>query len=245
MLKLENIYRSVWNQNILKWISWEFADWDVIGIVWPNGCWKTSLLNAINWYIKLESWTIQIDWTDISKYSVEQRANLWIWRVFQSFWIFKELTIFENLALVYYNRLKWREKLLPIKYFPKKFREDIYSVLEEIELLQRKDELAWNLSGWQMRLLEIARLYLQDTKVYLLDEPTAWVSPKFKWKVVELLQKIIKQWNIVLIVEHDFEFLSQFVQNFYVMNNWKIVLKWDYNTVKNSDITKEIYFWKH
>ena len=245
MLELKNIYRSVGNQNILKWISWEFADWDVIGIVWPNGCWKTSLLNAINWYIKLESWTIQLDWTDISKYSVEQRANLWIWRVLQSFWIFKELTIFENLALAYYNRLKRREKLLPIKYFPKKFREEIDEVLEEIELLQRKNELAWNLSWWQMRLLEIARLYLQDTKLFLLDEPTSWVAPKFKQKVIGLLNKIIEQKKTVIIVEHDFEFLSQFVQKFYVMDNWRIVLEWDYDTVKNSDITKEIYLWKH
>lgn len=44
-----------------------------------------------------------------------------------------------------------------------------------------------------MRLLEIARLYLQDTSVYLLDEPTAGVSPKLKGKVVALLQKIIAQ----------------------------------------------------
>ena len=244
MLKLENIYRSIGNQNILKWVSWEFIDWEVVGIVWPNGCWKTSLLNAINWYIKLESWIIQFDWIDVSKYSVEQRANLWIWRVFQSFWIFKELTIFENLALAYYNRLKRREKLLPVKYFPKKFREEIDEVLEEIELLQRKNELAWNLSWWQMRLLEIARLYLQDTKLFLLDEPTAWVAPKFKQKVIGLLNKIIEQKKTVIIVEHDFEFLSQFVQKFYVMDNWRIVLEWDYNTVKKSPITQSIYFWK-
>lgn len=244
MLKLDNIYRSVGNQTILKWISWEFADWDVVGIVWPNGCWKTSLLNAINWYIKLESWIIQFDWLDITKYSVEQRANLWIWRVFQSFWIFKELTIFENLALAYYNRLSWWEKLLPIRYFPKKFSNEIENILEEIELLQRKNELAWNLSWWQMRLLEIARLYLQDTKIYLLDEPTAWVAPKFKEKVINLLNKIIEQNKTVIIVEHDFEFLSQFVDKFLLMDNWRIVLEWDYKTVKKSPITQTIYFGK-
>lgn len=244
MLKLDNIYRSVGNRNILKWISWEFIDWDVIGIVWPNGCWKTSLLNAINWYIEPESWIIRLDWKDITKYSVEKRANLWIWRVFQSFWIFKELTIFENLTLAYYNRLKRREKLLPIRYFPKKFRIEIEEILEEIELFQRKNELAWNLSWWQMRLLEIARLYLQDTKIFLLDEPTAWVAPKFKQKVIELLNKIISQNKIVIIVEHDFEFLSQFVDKFLLMDNWRIVLEWDYKTIKKSDITQSIYFWK-
>lgn len=244
MLKLDNIYRSVWNQSILKWISWEFIDWDVIGIVWPNGCWKTSLLNAINGYITLDSWNIELDWIDITKCSVEKRANLWIWRVFQSFWIFKELTIFENLALAYYNRLKRWERLLPIKFFPKRFRVEIENILEDVELLQRKNELAWNLSWWQMRLLEIARLYLQDTKVFLLDEPTAWVAPKFKQKVIELLNRIISQNKTVIIVEHDFEFLSQFVDKFLLMNNWRIVLEWDYKTIKKSEITHTIYFGK-
>ena len=95
-----------------------------------------------------------------------------------------------------------------------------------------------------MRLIEIARLYLQDTKIFLLDEPTAWVAPKFKQKVIELLNKIIEQNKTVIIVEHDFEFLSQFVQKFYVMDNWRIVLEWDYKTIKKSPITQTIYFWK-
>lgn len=244
MLTLKNVYWSIGNNTILKDINCDIDDRKVVWIVGPNWCGKTSLLNIINWYVIPESWEVIYNWKNITNFSVEKRAKLWIWRVFQTFWIFKQLTLFENLALAYSGRLKWYEKLLPIKKFPRKYWNEIESILKEIDLLQRKDELAWNLSWWQMRLLEIARLYLQDTKVYLLDEPTAWVSPKFKWKVVELLQKIIEQWKIVLIVEHDFEFLSQFVQDFYVMNNWKIVLKWDYNTVKNSEITKVIYFWK-
>lgn len=114
--------------------------------------------------------------------------------------------------------------------------------MEELELLQRKNDLAGNLSGGQMRLLEIARLYLQDTKLYLLDEPTAGVAPKLKGKVISLLQKIIAQGKTVIIVEHDFEFLAQFVKEFYLMNSGKIVLQGNYQTIKESPITKEIYF---
>lgn len=93
-----------------------------------------------------------------------------------------------------------------------------------------------------MRLLEIARLYLQDTKLYLLDEPTAGVAPKLKGKVISLLQKIIAQGKTVIIVEHDFEFLAQFVKEFYLMNSGKIVLQGNYQTIKESSMTKEIYF---
>ncbi len=93
-----------------------------------------------------------------------------------------------------------------------------------------------------MRLLEIARLYLQDTSVYLLDEPTAGVSPKLKGKVIALLQKIVAQGKTVLIVEHDFNFLASFVDLFCVMDDGKIIVSGDYNTVKASDKVRELYF---
>jgi branched-chain amino acid transport system ATP-binding protein len=126
---------------------------------------------------------------------------------------------------------------------PKAMREQIYEILKDLDLYEKRKQLAGSLSWGQMRLLEIARLYLQDTKLYLLDEPTAWVSPKLKWKVVQLLQKIIAQWKTVIIVEHDFWFLWEFVDAIFVMNDGKIIMKGTYEEVKNNPKLKEVYFW--
>ncbi|PZM86745.1 MAG: hypothetical protein DLD55_04850 [candidate division SR1 bacterium] len=242
MLRVEHLHRSVGNTAILKDLHFELQEGAVVGIVGPNGCGKTSLLNAINGYVSPQTGKITFYGQEIQNRSIEKRAKSGIGRVFQSFGIFKELTVFENLALAYVHRLKWWQKLLPISSFPNAYRQEIEAILEELELLQRKNDLAGNLSGGQMRLLEIARLYLQDTKLYLLDEPTAGVAPKLKGKVISLLQKIIAQGKTVIIVEHDFEFLAQFVKEFYLMNSGKIVLQGDYQTIKESPITKEIYF---
>ena len=242
MLKLQNIHRSVGNTHIIKWIDMDITSGQAIWLVGPNGCGKTSLLNLINGFNKSNQWEIAFNYHDITNLSVENRANRWIGRVFQSFWIFKNLTLFENLALAYSRELNRKHKLLPMKFLPKEFKNEIDEILSDLDLLEKKDELAGNLSWWQMRLLEIARLYLQKTKLYLLDEPTAWVSPKLKSKVVELIKKIIAKDKMVIIVEHDFEFLSHFVDKFYVMDDGKIVLEWDYATIKENTITKEIYF---
>ncbi|NOZ43933.1 MAG: hypothetical protein GXP45_02110 [bacterium] len=93
-----------------------------------------------------------------------------------------------------------------------------------------------------MRLLEIARLYLQDTKLFLLDEPTAGVSPKLKSKVIELLNKIIAMGKMVIIVEHDFKFLGEFVDRLLVMEDGKLVLDGTYDEIKNNQLLKDIYF---
>jgi ABC-type branched-subunit amino acid transport system ATPase component len=68
------------------------------------------------------------------------------------------------------------------------------------------------------------------------------VSPKLKSKVVELIKKIIAKDKMVIIVEHDFEFLSHFVDKLFVMDDGKIVLEGKYNEIKEHPLTREIYF---
>ena len=216
--------------------------WQAIGIVGPNWCGKSSLLNTINGFNTVNDGKIVFCDTDITTASVEKRADMWIWRVFQSFGIFKSLTLFENLSLAYVKQLWWKQKLLPLSFLPQRIKDEIDAVLQDLDLYDKKHERAGNLSGGQMRLLEIARLYLQDTKLYLLDEPTAGVSPKLKGKVIELINKIVAQEKTVIIVEHDFNFLGLFVHDFYVLNDGEVALTGDYETIKNSTVVQELYF---
>ena len=93
-----------------------------------------------------------------------------------------------------------------------------------------------------MRLLEIGRLYLQDVDLFLLDEPTAGVSPKLKKQVIELLKKIVATGKTVIIVEHDFHFLGAFVDRLIVMNDGKVVMDDTYEKLKDSKELQEVYF---
>ena len=83
---------------------------------------------------------------DITHASVEARANMGVGRVFQSFGIFKNLTLFENLALAYSRELGWKHKLLPMSYLPKEFKAEIDEILTDLDLIDKKHELAGNLS---------------------------------------------------------------------------------------------------
>ncbi len=117
-----------------------------VGLVGPNGCGKTSFLNTINGFNTLSCGSITLDGKDLTTMSVEQRALEGVGRVFQSFGIFKGLSLYENLALAYVKQLHRKHKLLPLSYLPQHIKDEIEQVLQEVELRDKRHELAGNLS---------------------------------------------------------------------------------------------------
>jgi len=242
MLQLENVSWKAGDTYIIKWVDMNIHTGQAVWIVGPNGCGKTSLLNIINGFNSVNEWKVIFDGEDITHVNVEQRAKLGIGRVFQHAWIFKQLTLYQNLALAFVNTLTWSQKLMPLSRLPLEMREKIENILHELDLYDKKHEKAGNLSGGQMRLLEIGRLYLQDMKLFLLDEPTAGVAPKLKGKVIGILNKILHTGKTIIIVEHDFGFLSEFVHHFYLMDDGRVVFEGNHKAMRDSDVIKEIYF---
>lgn len=241
-LDIKDIHWSVGWNCILQWASLSLPSGRAVGLVGPNWCWKTSLLNVINGFQHAQEGEILRQWDAISKRSVEKRACSWIGRVFQSFGIFRSLTVYENLALAFFHKLNRWQKRKSVHTLPWEMKTRIQDLLEEIHLHDKQNHLAWSLSWGQMRLLELWRLYLQDTQLYLLDEPTAGVSPKLKWSVIGLIKKIIARGHTVLIVEHDFWFLGEFVDEICVMNEGKIVARGTHQQIKENEMVKKVYF---
>lgn len=242
MLYIQDIHRSVWKHEILSWVSLCVGSGSVVWLVWPNGCWKTSILNIIQWYTHVCKWWISIEGNDISHLSVRERARLWMTRVFQYWWVFNELTIYENLALAYTFQLSWRRKILPVSWLPKHIKEEIKNILQEIDLWDVRYEYAWWLSWWQKRMVEIARVILQKPRIVLLDEPTSGVSWVYKKKIINFVKQLAASGAMVIVVEHDFLFLSECVDYLYVLDAWKLFAEWTYDKILSDNRVRKMYF---
>ena len=115
--------------------------------------------------------------------------------------------------------------------------------LEQVRLLKYYDTLASDLSGGQMKLLEIARALMGQPKLLLLDEPTAGVAPNLAYEIFQQIARLRDEHGITfLIVEHRLEILFDFVDTVYVMHLGNLLAEGSADEIAAHETVREVYF---
>jgi len=242
MLSVKNVNFSIQGANILNGVSFEIKEGQTVGIIGPNGSGKTTLFNCISGFNLPSSGTISWAGRDITRLSAYQRAVLGLGRVFQNFGIFREMTVIDNVVTALESRQPLWKTFFPWSGTTKNNRKEALKYLEEVGLATKAREKASSLSGGQMRLLEIVRTLAFGADLFLLDEPTAGVSPKMKDDVAALIRKLQSLGKTVIVIEHDLNFIYKFCERIIVLDVGKVVLDDAPRAVRENDILKEIYF---
>jgi branched-chain amino acid transport system ATP-binding protein len=116
-------------------------------------------------------------------------------------------------------------------------------VLGDLKLLGRRDALASDLSGGQMKLLELGRTVMGEPRMMLLDEPTAGVAPALAYTIFEEIERLRKENGIsFLIVEHRLEILFDFVDWVYVMHMGGVIAQGKPQEIAADPLVREVYF---
>lgn len=226
-LKIKNLSVKVGNTKLLYNVSAIFFAGRVNTIIGPNGAGKTTLFNAISGLIPIETGKVILNGKEIQDKKHYQRAKLGIGRLFQDVKIFDQMTVLENVLTAFFSDEE--ANLVRLLISPKKLKEKrkIYeekaeNLLQTVGLLELKTNKAENLSFGQQKLLAIARLLAKDFKVLLLDEPTAGLSKTMTEKVLELISHLKSRGKIVILIEHDMEFVKNISDWVYFMYEGKI-----------------------
>ena len=236
LLSVSHLSLTLNAQHILKGVTFSVDQGEVVGLIGPNGSGKTTLFNVLSGFLKPTSGTIHFRDADITSVSPAQRARLGIGRVFQNFGIFREMTLEENVLVAMEALPKEQRMLLG------NLKDVVRGTLDMVGLLQHAKKKAGSLSGGQMRLLEIARTLKSGKELFLLDEPTAGVSPKMTKQVADLIAELKKEGKTVLIIEHDLPFISRICDRVLVLDVGEIVLNGKPNEIKHDRKLQEIYF---
>ena len=236
LLSVSHLNLTLNAQQILKNVNFSVEQGEVVGLIGPNGSGKTTLFNVLSVFLKPTGGSVHFRDADITKFSPAERARIGIGRVFQNFGIFREMTVEENVLVAFEAMPREQRELLG------NLKQAVHATLDMGGLTTHAKKKAGSLSGGQMRLLEIARTLKSGKELFLLDEPTAGVSPKMTRQVADIISELKKGGKTVLIIEHDLPFISRICDRVLVLDVGEVVLNGKPNEIKHEKKLQEIYF---
>jgi len=193
ILRAENIVNKYRKRTVVKGVSFEVKQGEIVGLLGPNGAGKTTSFYIIVGLIQPFSGKVFLDDENITKLPVYKRAKKGIGYLAQEASVFRSLSIEDNLRAV----------LEMTKYTKEYQKEKLETLIEEFGLQHIRKSKGIQLSGGERRRTEIARALAIDPKFILLDEPFAGVDPIAVEDIQQIVVKL-KEKNIgVLITDHN------------------------------------------
>jgi len=215
-------------------------------IIGPNGSGKTTLLNVISGFLKPDKGKIIYKNNDITPLPPHIINKLGLVRTFQIPQPFINLSVLENLLVA----ARWNpgESFLraPIKKSWEKQERDLldkaFDILKTIKLDHLWNSRASELSGGQMKLLEIGRALMNDAEAILMDEPAAGINPALAHEIFQLIKNLIKTKKLTfMIIEHRLDIALQYVDYVFAMARGRVVSQGLPDKVINDPIVIESY----
>ncbi len=212
MLKLSGINQFYGQSHTLWDLNIEIAQGECLCLMGRNGVGKTTLLNVLMGQLPIKSGQIEFDGQDISKFSVERRAEIGIGYVPQGRQIFPLLTVEENLKIGLPARRDGKRQIPDQVY-------ELFPVLKEM-----KQRRGGDLSGGQQQQLAIGRALVLDPKLLILDEPTEGIQPNIVSEIGDIIRKLNREIGLtVLLVEQKLPFARKVGDRFCLLDRGRRV----------------------
>lgn len=198
ILKIEHLKKEYGGLHVLKDITLDVHQGEVIVIVGPSGCGKSTLLRCINALEEIQGGSITLHGKEIKKGSpsvAELRQKIGM--VFQSYELFPHLSVIDNITLA------------PVKVQKRKkeeVKQEAMQLLERVGLADKADSYPRQLSGGQKQRVAIVRALCMHPEILLFDEVTAALDPEMVREVLDVMLDLAKEGKTMLIVTHEMSF---------------------------------------
>jgi polar amino acid transport system ATP-binding protein len=213
ILQINGLVKKYGDKVVLDGIDLHVEQGKVIAILGPSGCGKSTFLRCINGLEEVQDGEIIFEGEDLTKTSKWREVRQKIGMVFQSYDLFPNMTVMENILLS------------PIKVQKRK-REEVElqarELLDRVGLLDRANDYPRQLSGGQKQRIAIVRALCTNPKIMLFDEVTASLDPEMVREVLEVIAQLAKQGMTMLIVTHEMKFAELVADEVIFMDKGKI-----------------------
>ena len=227
---VNNLKKSYGKNLILKDISFSMNEGEVLSIIGRSGCGKTTLLRSLNYLETIDSGEVYLNEELLLSNEFPKKENDIIKKrihyglVFQSFNLFPQYTVFENIALPLrlMEQKRKKEGLPPLLNRP--IEEEVMDLLTKIGLENKKDFYPSELSGGQSQRVAIARAMALKPDILCFDEPTSALDPELTGEVLKVILELKEKYHLtMIIVTHEMAFAKKISDKVLFMDNGEVI----------------------
>ena len=200
-IHIENLEKKFGHNEVLKGISTDIYEGEVVCVIGPSGSGKSTFLRCINKLEKSTGGSIVVDGTLINDKKVDiNKVRENIGMVFQHFNLFANMNVIKNLMLAPVDLKKATKE---------EAKENALRLLETVGLSDKAESFPSQLSGGQKQRVAIARALAMSPDIMLFDEPTSALDPEMVGEVLAVMKQLAKDGMTMVVVTHEMGFARE------------------------------------
>ncbi len=237
-LNIKNAKKHFGGVKAVDGLSLKIERGKITSLIGPNGAGKSTMVNLISGIMPMDAGKIAILESNIEKLRPYDMHTYGLTRTFQNVRLFGQMTVLDNVLVVLTERGVFKSLFERHKEFHLKQAED---VLRRVDLWDKRNKNAEDLSYGQRKLLEIARALAMDVDVFLLDEPFAGLFKEMKKTVVAIMHELKKKGKTILLITHNMDLIRELSDHVIVVHEGRFFAEGDAEKVLSRKDVAEAY----
>jgi branched-chain amino acid transport system ATP-binding protein len=240
-VRVEGIGKAFGGIRAVDDVSFDVHDGEILGVIGPNGCGKTTLFNCILGQYRPDRGRVELGGRDVSTWPPHRRARAGLARTFQLLQVFGTLSVRDNLTVAAQEHVG----TLGGRLFRRSdlgLRDRVDRLIERFRLGHLADEPAANLSYGQQKLLDVAMALVAEPAVVFLDEPAGGVNPTMLGDVRDRIRDLNRtDGTTFAVIEHNMEFIFGLADRIVVMDQGRVLTIGPPDEVRADPRVLEVY----
>ena len=232
MLSAQNLAKHFKGRDVVKDVSIEICQSQIVGLLGPNGAGKTTCFYMIVGLIQADSGRVLLDQKDMTQLPIHDRARHGLSYLPQESSIFRNLTVEENVLAI----LQARQELSR-----EQTEEKLEQLLEEFSIEHIRNSKGMSLSGGERRRTEIARTLATDPKFILLDEPFAGVDPISVSDIKTIIKQLKDRGIGILLTDHNVRETLDICEKAYIVSEGQVIADGDADAILSNEKVRSVY----
>jgi len=231
MLNVRKLNAYYGESHVLKDVSIDVNQGEVVVMLGPNGHGKSTLLKSICGLVEKVKGAITYREESIIGITTEHIVNLGLIYIAENRELFPHMTVMENLKLGAYTK--------NARAHEKKNLERVFDLFPR--LVERRKQTAATMSGGEARMLAVARGMMSNADFLCIDEPSLGLQPSLRHEIFSIIRQINDQGKTVLLVEQNIPQIAELADRIYVMEEGRISFEGNRDEALGNDHLKEIF----